>query len=101
MSIALILSQTVDPFSGGAGWAGAGLLGLVLGWLLLVHIPAKDKQIKDLIKDFTDQLKLSNDAHEVLEKENRTLYMASLKTVTDHCKEEMDRVISIYSRNQT
>lgn len=38
-----------DPISGGAGWVGAGLLGLVLGWLLLVHLPSKDKQLKELI----------------------------------------------------
>lgn len=34
-----------------SGWAGAGLLGLVLAWLLFKHLPEKDKQIKDLIND--------------------------------------------------
>jgi hypothetical protein len=40
-----------DPISGGAGWLGAGLLGLVLGWLLFVHLPAKDKQLREIITD--------------------------------------------------
>jgi BMFP domain-containing protein YqiC len=39
----------VDPISGGAGWVGAGLLGLVLGWLLLKHLPDKDKKEERLI----------------------------------------------------
>lgn len=37
-----------DPLSGGAGWVGAGLLGLVLAWLMLKHLPDKDKQLKEL-----------------------------------------------------
>ncbi len=49
-----ILAQT-DPISGGAGWVGAGLLGLVLGWLLLKHLPDKDKQIKDLLDAATKE----------------------------------------------
>src|SRR5689334_4997153 len=40
------IPPTIDSLSGGAGWFGAGLLGLVLGWLLLVHLPSKDKQLK-------------------------------------------------------
>lgn len=39
----------VDVISGGAGWAGAGLLGLLLGWLLLKHLPAKDAQLENLM----------------------------------------------------
>lgn len=42
-------AQDVSALAGNAGWAGAGLLGLVLAWLLLWHLPSKDKQIKDLI----------------------------------------------------
>lgn len=43
---------TLDPISGGAGWVGAGLLGLVLAWLLLKHLPAKDAQITEFILHF-------------------------------------------------
>jgi hypothetical protein len=41
-----------DTIAGASGWAGAGLLGLVLGWLLMIHLPAKDKLFKELIADF-------------------------------------------------
>jgi len=34
----------VDALSGGSGWVGAGLLGAVLCWLLLKHLPDKDRQ---------------------------------------------------------
>lgn len=40
-----------DAISGGAGWAGAGLLGLVLGWLLLKHLPDKDRMIREIIRE--------------------------------------------------
>lgn len=43
-------AQVTDPISGGAGWVGAGLLGLVLAWLLLKHLPDKDKQINNLVE---------------------------------------------------
>jgi hypothetical protein len=51
----LLQAAQIDPISNGAGWVGAGLLGLVLGWLLLVHLPAKDKQLKEVI-DGKDKL---------------------------------------------
>lgn len=38
------------------GWVGAGLLGSVLAWLMFVHLPAKDKLIKDLIQAFREEL---------------------------------------------
>lgn len=53
-AFAVPVSQ-IESISGGAGWAGAGLLGLVLAWLLLVHLPAKDKRddAKDKAHDET------------------------------------------------
>lgn len=44
-----ILAQSPESLSGGAGWVGAGLLGLVLFWLLLKHLPDKDKQLEKLL----------------------------------------------------
>lgn len=48
----LLLTDIAQDLSalGGSGWAGAGLLGLVLLWLLMWHLPAKDKQLKELIE---------------------------------------------------
>jgi gas vesicle protein len=48
--VLLPLLADADPISGGAGWVGAGLLGMVLGWLLIIHLPAKDKQLQTLAR---------------------------------------------------
>lgn len=53
----LFLAQVVDPVSGGAGWVGAGLLGAVLAWLLLKHLPDKDKQIQTMVEGKDLQIK--------------------------------------------
>lgn len=108
-----IAQQVADPISGGAGWVGAGLLGLVLGWLLLVHLPAKDKQLKDLLelkdkqftvmqeakdKQFSELLEMK-DAQlvEQLRNERTTVqamgkdYRDGLRDVVKHCEEESAR----------
>lgn len=45
------LAQVVggDALAGNAGWVGTGLLGAVLSWLLLKHLPGKDAQLERLI----------------------------------------------------
>ncbi len=45
---ALLVAQGADSLAGTSGWAGAGILGLVLSWLLLKHLPDKDRQVKVL-----------------------------------------------------
>lgn len=45
----LALLADGDPLGGGSGWVGAGLLGLVLSWLLWKHLPEKDRQVADLV----------------------------------------------------
>lgn len=49
----MLLAEALDSLSGGSGWVGAGLLGAVLSWLLLKHLPDKDAQITSLqsVKD--------------------------------------------------
>ncbi len=44
-----------ETISGGAGWVGAGLLGVVLWWLLFKHIPDKDKQIGEMLKQSNEE----------------------------------------------
>lgn len=51
-----VLGQTPDPISGGAGWAGAGLLGLVLAWLLLKHLPDKDRLLTASLEKKDEQI---------------------------------------------
>lgn len=50
LTLTTLLAQSSDPISGGAGWVGAGLLGLVLAWYLFIRTPAIDKQFNDLVK---------------------------------------------------
>lgn len=105
-------AAAADPISGGAGWVGAGLLGLVLAWLLLKHLPEKDKQIYSLIEVKDKQLEtimglkdqqikdvmaaktaqmtelLSSHAQHVdrMHRENKDM----MAQVIAHCKEEME-----------
>ena len=51
MSFALATGKVLadlDPVSGGAGWVGTGLLGSVLCWLLLKHLPDQTRQLREL-----------------------------------------------------
>lgn len=54
---AVMADIATDPIAGGAGWVGAGLLGLVLAWLLLRHLPDKDAQIERLIAAKDEQIR--------------------------------------------
>ena len=45
-----IIADGLDVFSGGGGWAGFRLTGLLLSWILLVSIPARDKQMRVMIE---------------------------------------------------
>ena len=75
----LLLAQTTDPIANGAGWAGAGLLGLVLGWLLLKHLPAKDAQMAEMLaaKDLLIKELLESKAEELAGQ--REVYLRDLQ----------------------
>jgi len=54
VSLPALVAPMVAQISGvdigsGAGWVGVGLLGPVLWWLCYQHLPAKDKQLLDLM----------------------------------------------------
>lgn len=60
-----LLSQTggdLGSLSGGAGLAGAGLLGVVMTWLLFKYIPGKDGDTKDLLKELLSENKADRTA---------------------------------------
>lgn len=105
-----LLAQTVDPSTGLGGWTSFGIVGVILSWLLMKHLPdlqkaadAKDKTIKDWIDQKDKQLA---DKDKSLAEKDKMLqdlldakwklidsmgvnYRASLKEVTDHCAKEM------------
>lgn len=58
-----MIAEMIDPLAGGSGWAGAGLLGLVIYWLLFHHVPS-------LVKTFEK----------------------ALDKVIQHCKEELQHI---------
>ncbi len=80
-------SSPID-LSGGSGWVGAGLLGAVLSWLLLKHLPEKDRQIERLITDKDSQItaliKTADDRDDRRRIEDRELR----KIERDQCKED-------------
>lgn len=48
------LAQTAPDISQSAPWVTNGLLGAVLSWLLFVHLPSKDSQLKDLLDSHSE-----------------------------------------------
>jgi hypothetical protein len=101
-----VLAQ-IEPISGGAGWIGAGLLGAVLSWLLLVHLPtlykfieAQGKETRALIDSKDLQIKALVDSRELYSKLMSDLFLAevhrmqdgnekNLSIVVGHCKDEL------------
>jgi hypothetical protein len=77
--------------SGGAGWAGAGLLGLVLGWLLLKHLPDKDKQFDGLIKSQAEHNKELHKACTEERKEQHAEFSKALNSILERASRDGDR----------
>lgn len=93
----LILSD-VDPISGGAGWIGAGLLGSVLAWLLLKHLPEKDRQTKELIDGYSETIKT---LHTDCAAERRDLsdrFETAIDKICDRHRKDKDEVIDFIVR---
>lgn len=82
----------MEGLAGNAGWAGAGLLGLVLVWLFFFHLPAKDKQVKEL----TDQLIAMTEKNAALINSIADKHKAALDVVVTHCKEDSTRLVEAF-----
>jgi hypothetical protein len=77
-----------DPLSGGAGWVGAGLLGLLLMWLLLREIPDQRRQYRELLATKDAQItQLIKDKDEA-ERASRTEHSANLEKIVSTFKSE-------------
>lgn len=95
LSIVFVLADAgVDPLSGGAGWVGAGLLGAVLGWVLGVYIPSKDKQLTTMIETKDKQIETILIARDQSAAQERQAHQSALNQVTEHCARETDRARS-------
>lgn len=110
----LLIAQATDPISGGAGWVGAGLLGLVLSWFLFIRLPVQDKLLKDyiavkdeqlanLVASKDEQLRIKDEqVSDMLQKKWDVLqkmstdYRESVKLVTEHCTQEMQAMTAAW-----
>lgn len=94
MNLLWVLGEVVTEqnyITGGAGWAGAGLLGLVLGWLLLKHLPDKDRQFDALIKAHSDNDKELHVACAAERKEQYQEFSKALTAILDRSSKDSER----------
>jgi hypothetical protein len=96
--IAILLAQVPHEIPGAAGWVGATLLSGVLYWLLFHHLPAKDKQLTEIMaikdKQIFDTIK-SKDEH--IERISAR-FEAVMNKVLEHCDQEIEAIRSYYQR---
>ena len=114
-----LLAQMVPDLGGTAltGWGAFALAVAILAWLAFWHLPAKDKQIDQMIEDkdliVSDLLKTYNarlDAKDVQitaivtatvnnDFKARDDFRASLDKVINHCSEENHRARDSWVKN--
>lgn len=74
-----------------AGWAGTGLVGMVLGWLLLKYLPYKDEQLERLTANHRLEIQTLGDKFLEQLRIQATQYDESLQRVVEHCDQEIAR----------
>jgi hypothetical protein len=93
------MNPSSDITLGGAsGWAGAGMLGLVLAWLLWKHIPRILDDNKEQILAHKDQISNLISKEETSRKEFSIMYERNLDKVLHHCHSEMDALSKLMTK---
>lgn len=87
MATAYPLLAEGPDLGGASGWAGAGMLGMVLFWLMYKHIPVLTAGYLEQIKDLTEAFERSLDKV-VKHCEGETSHLAGV------WKAEVDRLVS-------
>jgi len=87
----ILAAGEIDPIAGASGWVGAGLLGLVLGWLLFKHLPEKDRQLETIMKLKDEQIFLVIRTHDEQDRTQQAVFQQALQKVVDHCEREMSK----------
>lgn len=112
--VSVLVAQSVDAvLAGSSGWVGAGILGLVLAWIFFIHLPAKDKQLKELHELYQkaitakDQqldtalahkwaaLSKMSDDHRDAVKAMAAEARSTIQAFADHCDKEVDRLVCL------
>lgn len=99
MNVLLVLGEAInDPsvLGGYSGWAGAGLLGLVLAWLLFVHLPAKDKQIMAMLDVASQEREKERTSRHTI----ANLYQTALGQLTTEHKEDAEKDREAFLKRQ-
>jgi hypothetical protein len=86
----VLLAQSPDPISGGAGWFGAGLLGAVLAWLLLVHLPARDKQLKEILDRHDTRIREKDSEIEAITQLHRDALDTAIRAYREELRTERE-----------
>lgn len=84
----------------GGGWVGTGLLGAVLSWLLLRHLPEKDRTSREMLDAFLgmderrrkEDIELRKIEREKCERDNRLLadhLVANTKEIVENTKQTL------------
>jgi TolA-binding protein len=116
-SIAAIASAAAadDPgtsLAGSSGWAGAGLLGLVLFWLAYSHLPGKDAQLEKILSDHRSEIKTLVDTHNTLSEriqekhdaimtQQRQDHAAMMKAQQEACARELKAISETFGATLT
>lgn len=115
MLAVVMAADAMTELPGGASWAGwASFLtsGGVLVWLLFWHLPAKDKQLKeimdgkdkmisDLTERYEDKLEKVSDAFKEDSTESRKEFKGALDLVLKHCENETQGLASVFRAELT
>lgn len=96
--LATLIDASAPDIFGGAGWAGAGILGLVLGWLLLKHLPSKDQQLKEFIDAKDKALLALSQACDTERRAAREDFRASLEQISSHHESQMNALVEALHR---
>jgi hypothetical protein len=76
---------------GGSGWVGAGLLGLVLGWLLLQYLPKKDRDAAESQKASALHVESICSTHAATLKELISTHASAAKETAERCEVRSER----------
>lgn len=78
-----VAQSTIDPISGGAAWVGQGILGGVLGWILFVAWPAKDKAAREDRDSRDAAIKQLVERHDAETKELTERFTVALRDMSE------------------